>query len=168
MGIREGAATLVASVLVGACGNPGISDPGAGGQGGAPTGDASAADVSYTIDRYIGGYDRVIITKQDRASDYCIGITLVSPDSRTLPGFQSPPNWGLEGVVAADSAGACGRSLGIPETAQVSGSVAWAVMGKTNFPCSVDLDVMVALSQGAHVPAHDWLVGAGLPAPCER
>ncbi|HMJ15566.1 MAG TPA: hypothetical protein VK524_29320 [Polyangiaceae bacterium] len=147
-----------------ACGTTPVG--GAGGQGGAPAGDASTAPV-YEIGRYIGGFDRLSIVKRDRARDYCVAIALVSP-GRAPVGLELPDAWGLEGVSAADSAEACPRAIGVPESTSVSGRIAWASVGTTGWPCSIDLDVTLTFTPGTHVPATDRLQAKGVGAPCER
>ena len=59
-------------------------------------------------------------------------------------------------------------AINVPVGATLSGSVAFASVGTTGWPCSVDLNVSVKLPPGENVPASDRLTAGGVAAPCER
>jgi hypothetical protein len=130
---------------------------GSGGTGGATGsggtgGGGSPAGVSYVGCTFIGGINRVVVSKRDTAGNQCLSFALAeraSPGQPT-PGLSLPAGWYLERVTVGP-ASSCPTRNGTPVAGEVTGTVTWAVPrpGSSNYPARANINVTLTL------PAND-------------
>ena len=132
---------------------------GAAGRGGT-AGGGNPVGVSHVGCTFIGGINRVVVSKRDTAANQCLSIALVEDGApaQPTPGLALPAGWQLERVTAGP-ASSCPMRNGTPVAGQVTGTVSWADLrpGSSSYPASANVDVTLTF------PAND--AGA---SPMER
>jgi hypothetical protein len=118
-------------------------------------GDGGQAAVSYVGCTYIGGYNRIVISKRDVARDLCFNVVLVEPGPPPA-GLTTPASTGLEWATVGPASACPARSLlNATRASGVTGTV--TEVGTTGQRTAMNIDVMVTFG------AND----AGAP-PAER
>jgi hypothetical protein len=119
---------------------------GAGGAGGTPAG------VSYLGCTFVGGVNRVVVSKRDTAANQCLSIALmdVGTGAQPTPGLEVPPRWQLDRVTVGPAA-SCPTRGGAALAGEISGTISWAELrpDPSGYPARANADVTVT------VPASD-------------
>lgn len=136
-------------------GRGGAASGGAGGPGG--SGGGKPAGLSYLGCTFVGGINRVVVSKRSTGANLCLSVALREAGSgaQPTPGLVLPAGWELERVTAGP-ASSCPSRNGTVFAAEVTGRVSWAQLrpGSSNYPSHADVDLTLA------APASDAGVSA--------
>ena len=141
-------------------------ETGGGGQtgGDGPAGgDSGGAGAAYAAAMFVGGYNRLVITKWDAERRLCFRVQLTQSYSPSALPLELPARWGVEraGVTAATDACDLKLPLPIPATRATGGSGHVRFTG--GMPCTVDVDVELVFDPPAPGgPARERLIRPGL------
>jgi hypothetical protein len=138
--------------ITGRGGNGGGSTGGSGngGQGGGAGGTGGTAGapvgVSYLGCTFVGGLDRVVVSKRDTAANQCLSIALASPvaSAQPTPGLDLPAGWRFERATVGPAA-SCPTRWGAPLAGEITGAIGWADLrpGSSSHPARANADVTV-------------------------
>jgi hypothetical protein len=152
------------------------SDAEAGALGASDAGsDASmppSPTATYSVMRYIGGYDHLHIIMRDEPRGYCVRLSLYfpAPPSSVPSGLALPENWGLETSAAVTPADGCtGATDGavVMNQLPLSGAVRIRRASEQQAPCSIDVDVTLRRTLDAGLMVDERLLALDLAVPCD-
>jgi hypothetical protein len=127
-------------------GNAGQGGTGGTGGGGSPAG------VSYVGCTFIGGINRVVVSKRDTAGNQCLSFALTDGalPVQPTPGLTLPAGWQLERITAGPASSCPARSA-TPVAGQVTGTISWVDIrsGSSTYPAHANIDVTLTF------PAND-------------
>jgi hypothetical protein len=101
--------------------------------------DGGQQTATYLGCRFIGGVNRLVVSKRDSARNLCLNVVLDGPGTPPA-GLMTPPNYGLERATAGSAAQCPARGVLGLVASQVTGSVTIAA-GGTGSPTAVNADL---------------------------
>jgi hypothetical protein len=141
-----------AGAAAGAGGASGAGPGGAGGVGGA----GGMASASYLGCTFIGGYDRIVVSKRDIGNNRCLGLVLW--DGHTESGdIDVPERWAVETVVIGP-ADECPSRTGTRVEATVSGALTFLDQGTGAGPMHVAVDATITYAAGQPATGTERLI----------
>ena len=107
---------------------------------------AHPAGVSYLGCTFIGGLNRVVVSKRDTAANQCISIALmdVGTGAQPTPGLDVPAGWQLDRATVGPAA-SCPTRGGAALAGEISGTISWADLRPdvSGYPARANADVTV-------------------------
>lgn len=113
--------------------------------------------TGYAGCTFIGGYDRVVISRCDAAAGIALNMVLVNPSAQGMStsALSLPAPFALEYVAASASTNCPTRGSPQATVTSISGTVTWAdlVGGAGTYPAHANIDVTVTVQvPGATAP----------------
>jgi hypothetical protein len=130
----------------------------AGGGGASDGGSGGGGNATYLGCTFVGGYDRIVVSKRDAQNDRCISLVLWGSRSSPPADVMLPEGWYVE-TVGVGPADECPSRVATRVTAMVSGTVTFleGVPGVAGHPTHVAADVTFAFPPGQDLPASESL-----------
>jgi len=134
-------------------------------------GDGGIGTVTYLGCTYVGGYDRLVVSKRDTARDLCFNVVLFDNSGTPTAGLTSPQNFRLEWASVGPASACPSRFPQSTSATQTTGTITQTA-GAPGVPQAVDVDVMMSFGAGndAGAPATEVLRarGVGVAIACPQ
>lgn len=127
------------------------------GQGVAVAKDAVCDDGSYAAKLWIGGLDRLIISKKDVTNKLCIRVHATWPaDTQPTYPISMPSQWAVIAVEYSQKLSDCDNIQrpgpgGLMSSSSATGSINWTIDPGKNYPCTLDIQMNVTLPMGQQI-----------------
>ena len=126
-------------------------------------GDGGTGSVTYLGCTYVGGYDRVVVSKRDTARNLCFNVVLYDNPGTPTAGLTSPQNFRLEWSSVGPASACPARFPQSTSATQTLGMIT-QTSGGVGVPQTVDVNVTMSFGAGndAGAPTAELLAATGI------
>jgi hypothetical protein len=126
-------------------------------------GDGGTGSVTYLGCTYVGGADRLVVSKRDTARNLCFNVVLYDSPGTPTAGLTSPQNFRLEWASAGPASACPARFPQLASATQTVGTITQTA-GGVGVPQTVDVNVTMSFGAGndAGAPTAELLSATGI------